>query len=130
MELNHDCVRQVLLDLEKNLDLPNKSKDYKEAISPSTFKKYGDETVEYSLLQLINVHYVNGAPQYGCNTLSRCYISSITWEGHQFLDTIRDAKIWKKTKSILSHLESASITFASNVASSILSDFISGKINL
>lgn len=127
MKLNHDCVRQVLLDLEKNLDLPNIEKSYEEAISPSTFEKYGEKTVEYSLLQLINVHYVDGVPLYGSNVLLSCSVSSITWDGHQFLDTIRDSKIWKKTKGILSHLESASITFASNVASSVLSDFIFGQ---
>lgn len=130
MELNHDCVRQVLLDLENNLGLPNNPHDFKDVIFPKTFDTYGKDNVEYTLLKLRDANYIDAKPHYANDLLLSFYISSITWEGHQFLDTIRDSKIWKKTKNILSHLESASITFASNVASSVLSDFISGKIKL
>jgi hypothetical protein len=27
-----------------------------------------------------------------------CYIKRLTWEGHDFLDSVRDPKIWDKTK--------------------------------
>lgn len=49
---------------------------------------------------------------------------ALTWEGHKFLDTIRDQKIWKTTKEVASHLESVSITLISNIASNVLENYI------
>lgn len=51
-------------------------------------------------------------------------VTSITWNGHKFLDTIRDPKIWKTTKNVASHLESISITLLSNIASNVLESYI------
>lgn len=38
--------------------------------------------------------------------------------------SIQDPKIWKTTKAVASHLESVSITLISNIASSVLENYI------
>lgn len=128
MKLNHDCVRQVLLDMEENLTL--KRTHFLNAIHPDTIEIYGIDNVIYSMVQLKNAEYIEASFSVINGIDSVIYISKLTWKGHQFLDTVRDSKIWKKTKGILSRLESSPITFVSTVASSVLSDFIAGKITL
>ncbi|CUS26106.1 hypothetical protein FC70_GL000498 [Paucilactobacillus oligofermentans DSM 15707 = LMG 22743] len=48
----------------------------------------------------------------------------ITWDGHEFLDTIRDPEVWSNTKKILSHLESVSISTVSNIGTGVLNHII------
>lgn len=47
-------------------------------------------------------------------------IKAITWDGHAFLDNVRDTDVWKKTKSATSKVASVSINILSQVASGIL----------
>ena len=42
---------------------------------------------------LLNADYMSGTPG------STAYVKSLTWEGHDFLDAIRDDSIWMKVKS-------------------------------
>lgn len=125
MKLNQDCVRQVLLDIESNLDVPPQFQDYKNVISPKTFDKYGDDDVVYSLLKLKEAGYIDAEETYASNQLYWFNISSITWDGHKFLDNVRDPKAWKMAKSALSHLESVSIDLVSQTASAVISNLIS-----
>lgn len=39
--------------------------------------------------------------QYADNKLYSFYVSSLTWEGHDFLDKIREDTIWKKIKETI-----------------------------
>lgn len=42
---------------------------------------------------LLNAVYMSGTPG------STAYVESLTWEGHDFLDAIRDDSIWMRVKS-------------------------------
>lgn len=57
-------------------------------------------------------------------------VKSITWDGHQFLDNIRDNKVWENTKGILSKFSSVSIGIVSNVASQVISSIVKSQIGL
>ena len=54
--------------------------------------------IEYHLSLLINRELVDGraAPLSGYKYAIR--INGLTWEGHDFLDAIRDDSVWTKTK--------------------------------
>jgi len=57
-------------------------------------------------------------------------ISSITYQGHQFLDNIRDDNVYTKTKSILSTFKSVSIEIFSETASKVITSLISKQLGL
>lgn len=49
-------------------------------------------------------------------------ITGITFKGHEYLDNIRDPKVWKETKhTVLKTVASASLSIFSAVASKIVS---------
>lgn len=104
MKLNPDCVRAVLLDLEERLK-PN------DMISVYTyvnsFELLPDTTyndVEYAIDKLYEAGFLKLSDYGGMDNISPClsaFILSITYEGHKFLDAIRDNKTWGKIKSKL-----------------------------
>lgn len=130
MKLNHDCIRQVLLDIENNLCLDQKH--FLKVIAADTVNTYGIDNVLYSILQLNDAGYIDTritAIKAVKSEDSLVYIKKITWEGHKFLDNIRDSNVWSKTKKILTHFESVSITLISNIASQVITNLITKQID-
>lgn len=93
-------------------------------LSADDLAQFNDDDIKYTLLQLLDAGFIKGKPRYGGNQLTIFSCGGLTWQGHQFIDTIRDPKIWRKTKEAASKLESASITILSSLASTILSKFL------
>nr|DAN83882.1 MAG TPA: protein of unknown function DUF2513 [Caudoviricetes sp.] len=91
MKLNHECFRDVLLYLEDNLNLGQKIKfDLNTDIALTS--KYSKEDIIYSSLKLLEADFIsakvyNTIQQYGTIVIE---ISSITYNGHLFLDSIRN----------------------------------------
>lgn len=119
MELNQDCVRSILLELEEKLTL-NDHVYLNDLKQLTTFREYEEDTCIYAILKLIEAGYLNGKPVRGDGRIIDLGISSMTWEGHLFLDNIRDNKIWSKTKESVKGLSSISISLLSSVAGDIL----------
>lgn len=108
MRLNHDCVRELLLELEEKLVF-NEHLYLNQLKQFDTFKKYGEETFVYTLLKLSEAGFINENHRFYLEGYD-IGVSSLTWDGHEFLDNIRDPKIWKNVKEAASKLTSTSIT--------------------
>ena len=125
MKLNQDCIRDLLLYLENNLSYTTN----KININNLHLKNYTEDELIYTAEKLFEGNYIT-------YVIAKAYnppvivVTGITYNGHQFLDNIRDDKVWKKTKSILSKVSSASINIISEIAAKVLSDIISKQMNL
>lgn len=119
MKLNHDCVRSLMLYIEENLDL-----GYRMEISQISLENYDTQELLYTAIKLNEAGYITAKVARYLNGNCSVSVFEITWEGHKFLDTIRDSKVWSHTKSILSKLSSTSITFVSTVASQVITNLI------
>lgn len=130
MKLNQDCVRDILLELEKKLDL-NTQLYKNDLLTFSSYEKYGEKDFFYILLKLTEAGYLNAKVTAGANNpVFSVNISSISWEGHEFLDSVRDNEVWKQTKSIVSKFSSVSITTIENIASNVITQLISKQLNI
>ena len=114
MKLIHDCVRDVMLFLEDNLT-------YEEYLYTKKIKlnKYKTDDILYTLDKLSEAGFITTTGK----TMDddNFYVTSITYNGHQFLDNIRDNTIWKKSlKKVSNFVGSASIEIISSVASSLI----------
>ncbi len=126
MKLNHECVRDVLICIEENLH-------YGCYIDFSTveLKNYSSEDLLYTAAKLLEAGFLNGEHiSYIGSSIPDIRITSITWEGHQFLDNIRDDNVWKNTKNVLSKLSSASLSMVGNIASQIISSMIQKQLGI
>lgn len=131
MKLNPDCVRDVLLYLEENLKIKNSSefseitlKEIKEALS-----QYTEEDVFYSVYNLYQIKYIEGKiNDVGNKKMFFCEINNITWDGHQFLNTIRPKTVWEATKDGASKLGVMSMHALSSIAMKISETIVTNPI--
>lgn len=89
MKLNHDCIRAILLDVEEASGF-NRFMCLSELLNLKRTSAFSDEDVKYSIVKLKEADYVNVELTYGSNDLYDIDMGSLTWEGHKFLDNIRD----------------------------------------
>lgn len=118
MNLNHDCVRDLMLSFE---DVPyGETPTMEYFIKLKRLASYTNEDILYCTEKLLEANYIElhrikawGLPFDGI-------FRGITWEGHQFLDSVRSDTVWNKSKEkIKETVGSASIQILSALASSI-----------
>ena len=116
MKLSHDCIRDLMLYLEQNLSYNDELE-----INNLQLKDYTTDELMYTTEKLSEADFLI------CDNSIEIddeypimLVNSITYKGHQFLDSIRDDKIWKNTKKTISKLASASLPIIQEVASSLI----------
>lgn len=120
MKLNYDCIRDVLLYLEDNLSL-NNSITFPSDIKESLLLKYSKDDLLYTVKILLNKKLLLGADNFNHATgMYTANIESLSFDGHSFLDNIRDNQVWSKSKKILSAFKSVSIEIISQVATNVI----------
>ena len=97
MKRNPDLIRHILLECEKC--------PANERLTNAEIKL--DECNEWEISEhiklLLDARFINASiSQELSNTRPHaCYIYSITWDGYEYLDTIRNPEIWSKTKKTI-----------------------------
>lgn len=118
MELNKDLVRNLLLNLEdKKTD---SSMSQKEIDDFAETQNISTKQMIYTIQRLEEAGFIKISIQYASNKPYWYHISSITYEGHQFLDNIRDPKVWKITKEKVSQITGVSLPIIGQVASAYI----------
>lgn len=126
MKLNHDCVRDLLIHIEEHL-----SYGFYMDVSVVELKNYSHEELLYAADKLLEANYLIGNKRYSIGApLPDIRISSISWDGHQFLDNIRDDNVWKDTKNVLSKFSSVSLSFMGNIASQVITSLVQKQLGL
>lgn len=115
MKLNKDCIRDLLLYLENTLNYNSKI-----TINNLSLASYSVEELMYTADRLIEAEYINANICWNTTSTHVIVVNSISYQGHQFLDTIRDNIIWKETKSKSSKLASVSLPILQEIASSFI----------
>ncbi len=122
MKLNYDCVRSVLLTVEKS-----KTIDEELNIIPLTVEtifeqlpKYEDNEILYTIEKLKEAGYINATIQFAAGHYIDGFISSITYSGHEYLDNIRDPKVWRKVKSVLAKAGATTLPLISQAAQMLI----------
>ena len=94
MKRDMDLVRLILLKIEE---------EYKStALIDLKIDGYDKETIAYHCKILCEAGYIsNYNPIYAGDKLWDFSVGSLTWEGNEFLDKIRDNSFWHKTKEVI-----------------------------
>jgi len=115
MKRDMDLVRRLLLCLEDTVDYkPLRSSDI-------AIEGYSDAQIGYHLGilaagGLIDVIDTNSMDS---KTFS-CFVKGITWQGHEFLDAVRDNDVWSRTREKLKPVGSASLEVVKSIATTFL----------
>lgn len=131
MKLNYDCLRLILLKIEEDLEWDDDLNYY--FLNLDSFvrglKDFPKAEIAYTLKMGIEANLINGYVKDCDSCILDIICFDLTYEGHQFLDTVRENKIWRKTKEILSAVGGASLSVITSVANDCLTGFINKHLS-
>ncbi len=93
MKRDMDLVRNLLLTIESHQNLTGNQLIQYGDQEDLGITDYSRDQVIYHIRMLIDESMIQGEMVYGGPIISK-----LTWQGHDFLDSIRDPEIWQKTK--------------------------------
>ena len=120
MRLNYDCIRDILLYIEANTTSTKRNISIK-ILLESLNQKYDEDTIIYHIYQIesaglvYNVLYAGNRP---------IVISDLSPEVHEYVNNIRDNKVWKAIKGKLGEVSSASLPLLIEMAPEIIKKMI------
>ncbi len=145
MRLNMDCVRDVLLCAEEHtglysfcafLDNSDFSNHVEEALGRTPRhlpehqlqleRKYSNEELLY------HVNYCAKADLIELNKElpSELYVTDLTPKGHDFLENIRENRIWSSVKDVAGKVGSKSLEAVVQIASNVITELIRSHFSL
>lgn len=128
MELNKDCVRDVLLSCEELLKMDEEG--YMNSLSHEELEQvlpnYKTEDIIYTVVKLKEAGFLDvKVTRASGNILVDVRINDITFTGHEFLNDIRDDNNWKKVKEIAKSVGAYSINMIAQIAVGVIQTNIS-----
>lgn len=128
MKLDVECVRNILITLEKQSYFVKKTSQDFAALLP----RYTFDQIIYTCWRLYEGGYINLFLFYPPNSpdpLIR-YIGDLTFQGHEFLADIKPKSNWDKLSGALKLGGSASFKAIANVAIDLGTDILKNKLRL
>lgn len=120
MKLNPDCMRHILLELEK---APFQKETYPDELYDA-LPKYPHDEIDYAILKMHEAGFINATIEKYLDGHIGIEIYDISFEGHQFLDNVRSSKVWTATKKVASDIGSTSIQAITQIATSVITEII------
>ena len=126
LKLNYECLRELLLTLEKELIMKDDLL-YPQAFLEEMSQKMPDFSkadIVYTSIMANEAGLIRAKIINADDGVCDCIYFGLSYEGHQFLDTVRDEKIWQNTKNVLSKVGSVSLDIIKSVAAFAIRDFL------
>lgn len=105
MKRDMDLVRSILLKVEESPPL-SVTNDSFQGVEPQVIGEHLQLLEEAGYIEALLKRPANGVEPYGLGRVER-----LTWDGHEFLDTIRDKTVWAETQRTIGE-KLASVSFA------------------
>lgn len=142
MKLNLDCVRDVLLAIERCQQFELYTYEYDQEIHETVHNVYMNkstllnelphqlqEDITYSVVILREAGYIMAEINENTPTIDDFSIFRLTYKGHEFLEEIRDGKVYSEVKKCLGTVGSFGLSLVSNVAQTLLGNGISAFLS-
>jgi hypothetical protein len=95
MKRDMDLIRELLLRLESLPLRPGSIVHITPDAEEIAIAGHDADQIEYHLSQIAKAGLID---QGGVEPMIGIGFRSLTWDGHDFLDSVRDPRIWEKTK--------------------------------
>ena len=120
MRINYELIREMLLVIESYVDGENFI-DGKSFVLHCEHDDYSDEQMVYHMKYLIDAGYLE------TSRMDRWYFRDISPMGREYLENIRDDKIWRIVKDKLSALSSASPQVLVRIATQVAINYLTSQ---
>ena len=124
MKRDMELVRKVLLEVEEL------------SISPIDWlidfrvEGYEEDLVNYHVWLLWQAGFLEAMEDNTMGDDFRCFPSALRWEGVEFLESIRDPKIWRQTKAGVRKVGSAGLDIVWGLAKSYAKQQVADKLGV
>lgn len=128
MKLNPNCIRDILLEIEKQPFQSNLS------ISElcTSLDNYTKDEISYCCLKLYEADYID------ISTVSICgsympgikSINDITFSGHEFLNNVRSDSVWENVKSVSKKIGTTSVSALTQIATGTVTALIKHQLGI
>ncbi|MBO1903977.1 DUF2513 domain-containing protein [Microvirga sp. 3-52] len=117
MKRDMDLIRNLLLEIEES----EKPVVYiADLMAAERLQGIEQLDIDFHLKLLIEAGLIDANKKQGISTVGGWYIRQLTWNGHEFIDSIRDPEIWRKTKEGASTAGSWSIGLLKDLGTAYL----------
>jgi Hypothetical protein (DUF2513) len=112
MKQDLDLIRRILLALESE--------------NPESLTAENQELVCHHVQLLLDAEYVQGRVISDRESQPQGYVvQRITMSGYDYLDSVRDLRVWKETKGLLEKVGgSAALDFVKEIATKVMAELI------
>lgn len=130
MKLDYNCARDLLLLLENELKLTyaeygiESNAIFFDDVAQN-LKKYRKEVIAYTTLKLDEAGYINVDCEYGDECYHNFAYYGITYQGHQYLDSVRSKSVWSK---ILSKSKATGLSLTFDVIKAVATKIITSDL--
>jgi Hypothetical protein (DUF2513) len=130
MKRDMDLIRELMLKLEA-LPVPlTELKVLDGNAAAVQVDGYTTEQIDYHLLLLEQAGFIHGGgmENFGMRFGPGIGFQSLTWAGHDFLDSVRDPDVWDRTKQVASAAGGFTVDLLVSVAKSLAEGAVKGLI--
>lgn len=124
MRLNPDCIRDILLCVEKTTDAET---GFKYSENSTVLSQYSDNEIRYHFRQCNMSGFFSSFEE---NTTGSIQVIDLAPKGHEFLANIREDTVWNGVKSVASKVGSTSLKCIVQIASNVVSELIKSQFGL
>lgn len=132
MKFNLDCARDILFLLEEKLnitpDLEIVSVDLEEITSALFTYEAGG--IANTLIVLSEAGFIFSENIFGDEIVADILVARITYNGYQFLESIRPEPVWQNVKAVGSKVGSFSVNAISQIATNVITSLINAQLCL
>ena len=114
MKRDMDLIRAILLKVEADPSFNGWPQDRSADAARLGVADHADAEVTYNLVQAVEAGLLEGNTKMAAHGV--VMISKLTPRGHQFLDDIRDADVWHKTRERAKGVAGVGISFVWEIA--------------
>ena len=126
MKRDLELIRAILLKLEQTDYAGGQTSGLKNFEDEPYVKGWSASEIAYNYQLMVEGGLVlSRVPQISSSQL---FFNSITWSGHDFLDSVRDPEIWRKTKAVTEKAGSTSFGIVKEVAVELAKELVKGAI--
>ncbi|RDU94946.1 DUF2513 domain-containing protein [Trinickia dinghuensis] len=130
MKRDMDLIRELMLKLEA-LSVPLTEIKPIDGHEPAVqVDGYTVEQIDYHLLLLEQAGFIHGGglENFGMRFGPGIGFQSLTWAGHDFLESVRDPDVWDRTKQVASAAGGFTVDLLVSVAKSLVEGAVKGLI--
>lgn len=99
MKLDPRCIRDLLITIEEKSTLDDNYVSKRISIynlmDSDRLKDYSKKELIYTLKKLNEAYLVKAEFKYASNMLYDCWVTELTFQGHQFLSSISNSKVFE-----------------------------------